>query len=77
MKCFRRLAKVLSLIVSQTVIVSICEKYQMPFSACIIQLSVLFDRIGLPEFAFFVMSFFGIDLKLNILFEMVQHGARN
>lgn len=77
MKCFRRLAKVLSLIVSQTVIVSICEKYQMPFAACIIQLSVLFDKIGLPEFAFFVMPFLGIDLKLNILFEMVQHGARN
>jgi hypothetical protein len=49
----------------------------MPFAACIIQLSVLFDKIGLPEFAFFVMPFFGIDLKLNILFEMVQHGARN
>ena len=77
MKCFRRLAKELSLIVSQTVIVSICKKYQVPFAACIIQLSVLFDKIGLPEFAFFVMAFFGIDLKLNILFEMVQHGARN
>ena len=77
MKCFRRLAKELSLIVSQTVIVSICKMYQIPFTACIIQLSVLFDKIGLPEFAFFVMAFFGIDLKLNILFEMVQHGARN
>jgi len=77
MKCFRRLAKELSLIVSQTVIVSICKKYQVPFAACIIQLSVLFDKIGLPEFAFFVMHFLGIDLKLNILFEMVQHGARN
>jgi len=63
--------------VSQTVIVSICKKYQVPFAACIIQLSVLFDKIGLPEFAFFVMHFLGIDLKLNILFEMVQHGARN
>ena len=50
----------LSLIVSQTVIVYICKIYVMSFLCPIIQLIVLIPKIGLPEFAFFVMGFFSI-----------------
>ncbi len=55
MKCFRRLAKALSLIVSQTVIVYICKNYLMPLHPLLTQLSGLFLKSGLPEFAYFVM----------------------